>query len=276
SGDPADPAYSELFTRWFQFSAFCPMFRVHGTNHAKEMWRFDPGTQKILADYDRLRYHLLPYIYSVSWKVTHDDYTMMRGLCMDFRNDPKVYNVPDQYLLGPSLMVNPVTKPGVLTRRVYLPIGTSWTDFWTGKSYSGGQSIDAAAPLERMPLFVRAGSIIPYGPAMEYATEKTDPIELRVYRGADGAFTLYEDEGDNYNYEKGVFSTIPILWNEAQGTLTIGRRRGDYPGMLKERTFHVVWVGPGHGTGIQSTEKGDVIVHYSGKALTVSATRAAQ
>ncbi len=270
-GDPADPAYAELFTRWFQFSAFCPMFRVHGDGPPKEMWRFDSPTQKILTDYDRLRYHLLPYIYSVSWRVSNEGYSMMRGLVMDFRQDANVYRIADQYMFGPALMAAPVIQPGVASRSVYLPAGTRWTDFWTGKVYDGGQRTDAPSPIATMPLFVRAGSIIPYGPSVEYAMEKSDPIELRVYRGDDGAFTLYEDEGDNYNYEKGAHATIPIQWSESTQTLTIGERHGSYAGMPKEHTFRIVWVSPDHGTGIELTEKADIVVHYQGKAVTVPA-----
>lgn len=265
-GDPAKPAYTELFTRWFQFSSFCPMFRVHGTDKPKEIWRFDDATQKILIAYDQLRYHLLPYIYSVSWKVTSDGYTMMRPLVMDFRGDANVFNIPDQYLFGPALMVSPVTKPGATTRAVYLPTGTGWVDFWTGENYSGGQTIEAAAPIETLPLFVRAGSILPYGPAIEYAMETNDPVELRIYRGADGAFALYEDEGDNYNYEKGKCAIIPITWNESSHTLKIGKRVGKFPGMLKERTFRIVWVSSGHGTGVASTSMPDLVVTYNGSA----------
>ena len=158
-----------------------------------------------------------------------------------------------------------------MTREVYLPANANWFDFWTGKNYSGGQKIDAAAPIETEPLFVRAGSIIPYGPQIEYATQTNDPIELRVYRGADGKFTLYEDEGDNYNYEKGKFATIPISWNEATQTLEIGKRVGNFRGMLKARTFRIVWVSENHGAGISSTETPDTIVHYNGDAVKISA-----
>jgi alpha-D-xyloside xylohydrolase len=270
-GDPKDPKYAELFTRWFQFGAFCPMFRVHGTNHPKEMWRFDTNTESVLIDYDQLRYHLLPYVYSVSWMVTGKGYTMMRPLVMDFRQDTNVYEIKDQYMFGPSLMVCPVTQSRATSRPVYLPAGTGWVDFWTGKSYAGSQTVTAAAPIQTLPLFVRAGSIIPYGPAIEYAMETNNPIELRVYRGADGSFTLYEDEGDNYNYEKGKYATIPISWTEADRKLTIGKRQGKFPGMLKERTFHIVWVSPDHGTGIPSVESADAVVHYNGNTLQVSA-----
>jgi alpha-D-xyloside xylohydrolase len=196
---------------------------------------------------------------------------MMRPLVMDFRTDTNVFNIPDQFLFGPALMACPVTKSGATSRSVYVPAGTAWTDFWTGKIYSGGQTIEAASPIETMPLFVRAGSIIPYGPAIEYASQSADPIELRVYRGVDGAFTLYEDEGDNYNYEKGACATIPIQWNEAKQTLTIGKRQGKFPGMLKQRTFRVVWVSPGHGAGISATTTTDAVVKYDGTALNVRA-----
>ena len=269
-GDPADPQYAELFTRWFQFSAFCPMFRVHGTGQPKEMWRFDAHAENILICYDQLRYHLMPYIYSVAWRVTHEGYTMMRGLVMDFRDDAGVYDISDQYMFGPALMVCPVVRPGATHRRVYLPADTSWTDFWTGETCQGGQTIEAAAPIEEMPLFVRAGSILPYGPAIQYAMERDDPMELRVYGGANGEFTLYEDEGDNYDYENGEYATVPISWNETTQTLTIGQRQGSFPGLLKERTFRVVWVSPGHGTGMMSSARVNAIVRYVGQAVKIS------
>jgi alpha-D-xyloside xylohydrolase len=269
-GDPKEAGYRELFTRWFQFSAFCPMFRVHGSGKPKEIWRFDDPTQKILISYDELRYHLLPYIYSVSSKVTHEGYTLMRGLVMDFRKDRQVYDISDQYMFGPSIMVSPVTKPRAAVRSVYLPEGTSWIDFWTGKTYKGGQTIQVASPIAVMPLFIRAGSIIPYGPSIQYAMEKSEPIELHIYGGANGSFTLYEDEGDNYNYEKRIYATIPIFYNESKHILTIGKRQGSFPGMLKERTFHVVWIRPGHGTGIPMTERPDIMIRYNGSPVTVS------
>jgi alpha-D-xyloside xylohydrolase len=269
-GDPADAKYAELFTRWFQFGTFCPMFRVHGTGAGKEMWRFDEATQKILLDYDQLRYHLLPYIYSVAWQVTRNDYTMMRPLVMDFQHDAKVYNIADQYMFGPAIMVNPVIIAGAASRKVYLPEGSLWYDFWTGQSHAGGQTIDATAPIETMPLFVRAGSIIPYGPAVQYANEKpADPIELRIYPGADGEFTLYEDEGDNYNYEQGDYATISIRWDDQKRQLTIGDRKGKFPGMVKKCTFRIVWVSSNHGTGIAPTKTADMEVSYNGNAVKI-------
>jgi alpha-D-xyloside xylohydrolase len=194
---------------------------------------------------------------------------MMRPLVMDFHADSKVFNIADQYLFGPSLMACPVVQPGVGSRSVYLPASTAWTDFWTGKTYAGGQKIGATAPIQTMPIFVKAGAILPYGPAVQYAAAKADPIELRVYRGADGDFTLYEDEGDNYNYEHGAFATIPISWNEKKQVLTIGERHGEFPGILRERTFRVVWVSTDHGGGIAPVEKADSEVRYTGAALRV-------
>lgn len=271
---PKDPKFVELFTRWFQFGSFCPMFRVHGTDDPKEVWRFDEPTQAILKDFINLRYHLIPYVYSISWMVTDGGYTMMRPLVMDFPNDEKARKVPDQFLFGPSLMVCPVTAPsdpnhsGLQGRPVTLPSGTKWVDFWTGETLGGGE-IQVPTPIGTLPLYVRAGSILPYGPDVQYAMEKSDPIELRVYPGADGDFTLYEDQGDGYAYEKGARATIPMHWDDAKRTLTIGARQGGYPGMPSGHTFRVVFVSPKHGAGIPPTEHPDQVVSYVGKAATV-------
>lgn len=271
-GQSADKKYQELFTRWFQFGAFCPMFRVHGTVAPKELWRWDEPTQKIWKDYVNLRYRLLPYIYSTSWQVTHNAGTMMRPLMMDFPDDPQALDVGNQYLFGPAIMVCPVTQPGVTNWSVYLPGPGDWYDFWTGDREAGGRHSDASAPIQTMPLFVWAGAILPMGPVVQYSGERPGaPLEIRVYRGADGAFTLYDDEGDNYNYEKGKYSTIPLEWNDAAETLTIGARQGKFSGMVKDRTFKVVFVGDGHGNGIAETESADQIVHYTGRAITVQA-----
>jgi alpha-D-xyloside xylohydrolase len=274
NGDPSNPQYGELFSRWFQFSAFCPMFRVHGSyglRPGKEFYRFDEKTQGILRNYLDLRYRLLPYLYSVAWEVTSDGSTFMRPLVMDFPNDPQVVNIGDQYLFGPAIMVTPITSAGSTNQSLYLPAcGAPWYDFWTGATSPAGRRVEAAAPVETMPLFVKPGSIVPMGPFLQYSSEKpADPIELRVYRGANGKFTLYEDEGDNYDYEKGKHAIIPISWNDARHTLEIGKRSGEFPGMLKERTFNIVWVSANHGAGIPLTEKPDTIVHYSGKAVEV-------
>jgi alpha-D-xyloside xylohydrolase len=265
--------YADLLVRWFQFSTFCPVQRIHGYQSETEFWKF-PRALDTLVAYDRFRYRLLPYIYSVAWRVTHDGYTMMRALPMDFRNDPKVYDIGDQYMFGPAFLVNPVVQPKAVTRSVYLPAPAVWTNFWTGESSRGGRLADAFAPQEIIPLFVRAGSIIPMGPDLQYANEKpADPIELRIYRGADGNFTLYEDEGDSYRYEKGAHATIPIQWKDSSQTLTIGKRIGEFAGMLKERTFRIVWVSANHGIGIASTGQPDVVVQYKGDAAKISRSR---
>jgi alpha-D-xyloside xylohydrolase len=271
-GNPDDPAYRELYIRWFEYGAFCPIFRAHGTRttNQNEIWSYGPEAQTILTSYDRLRYRLMPYIYSLGWMTTDQSYTPMRPLAMDFRTDVRAQNVGDEYLFGPAILVSPVTEQGASVRHIYLP-KARWYDFWTGKFVDGGKAIDAAAPVERMPLFVRAGSIVPMGPDVQYAAEKpADPIELRVYAGADGHFTLYEDENDTYNYEKGAFATIAFAWDDAKKTLTIGDRKGSFPGMLTERTFHIVFVSDGHGAGIDSTAAADKTVKYSGQQITVT------
>ena len=270
-GNPDSPAYRELFLRWFEYGTFCPIFRVHGTRatNQNELWSYGAEAQEILTRYDTLRYRLMPYIYSLAWQVTHAGYTLMRPLVMDYREEVTARNIGDQFLFGPALMVSPVTDPGVDGRRVYLP-NTTWTNFWSGERFSGGKFIMAAAPLETLPLFVRAGSILPLGPAMEYSSqEPEDPIELRIYPGADADFTLYEDDGLTYDYEKGAYATIPIHWDDAQHALTIGARQGSLPDMLERRTFNIVWVGPGHGVGVSPSGTVDKTVSYNGTAVNV-------
>jgi alpha-D-xyloside xylohydrolase len=430
-GGSGNDMYRELFTRWYQFGAFCPIFRVHGTSTPREIWRFgEPGSwaYDTQLKFDNLRYRLMPYIYSLGWKVTHENYTIMRGLAFDFANDKNVYNIEDQYMFGPALLVNPVTqamyypwveedagniihsgnlltsdgKPGLTgqyyngmefnslittrtdsiinyrwgmdapmkgmtqdsfsvrwsgkiiapesgeytintitddgarvwinnkqiindwtdhapkinsgkikleagksynlkfeyfdykmgavaqlrwilpskkkvnkvtlpekTRKVYLPRPASWIDFWTGKKFSGGQTITAPAPIDIMPLYVKAGSIIPMGPFLQYAAEKPeDPIELRIYPGADGTFELYEDENDNYNYEKGKYTVIPFSWNDESKTLTIGDRQGEFDGMQKKRTFNIVLVNQTTGIGVDIS-KFSTSIQYNGKLTSI-------
>ncbi len=420
-----DPAYQELYARMFQLGAFSPIFRSHGSETPREMWEMGEFTEPILK-IDNLRYRLMPYIYSLAWMVTDKDYTIMRGLPMDFSADEKTHSIDDQFMFGPSMMVCPVTeymyhhppessiligpeyfkthdgKPGLLAkyyrdparnnsskeqidpdidfiwytgrpeyltdstyaatwqgklipkesgkhqfhlisydskriilnsdtlkivyssveqyttpvmleagkeydikvetenrstgaakmrlfwktpgifakeqiqenkekvREVYLPANTVWHDFWTGKTFDGRTTIKAGAPIDKIPLFIKAGSIIPMGPFLQYSTEKpADPIELRIYPGADGQFTLYEDENDNYNYEKGTYATITFVWNDAQKTLTISDRQGKFPGMLKERTFNVVLVKDNHGTGVETCTQPDRTTKYSGTTLKI-------
>jgi alpha-D-xyloside xylohydrolase len=420
-----DPAYQELYARMFQFGAFCPIFRSHGSETPREIWEMGEFVEPILK-IDKLRYRLMPYIYSLAWMVTNRDYTVMRGLPMDFPSDKHTYSIDDQFMFGPSMMVCPVTeymyhrppehtvlvgpeylrtndgKPGLLakyykdaarknlsevridpdidimwytgrpdyatdsmyairwegklipresgkhqfhlisydpkriilngdtlrmvytsveqytepveleadkqysfvletenrstgaarmrlfwktpsifakeqmqetrekTRSVYLPAQHGWYDFWTGDTVAGGREIKADAPIDKLPLFVKAGSIIPMGPFLQYSTEKpADPIELRIYPGADGRFALYEDENDNYNYEKGVYATIEFRWDDLLHQLTIAERKGLFPGMLKQRTINVVVVSKNHGAGIEIAEGFDKVVHYGGKEIKV-------
>lgn len=420
-----DPAYQELYARMFQFGAFSPIFRSHGSETPREIWEMGEFSDDLIQ-IDNLRYRLLPYIYSLSWKVTSENYTIMRGLPMDFSFDEKTLSIGDQYMFGPSIMVCPVTeymyhtppqasvpvgaeffkvndstaglnaryykdanrttlsrettdsnidfiwytgRPDYLTdstyavtwkgklipketgkhqfhlisydpkriilngdtlpmaytsveqytkpielvagkeydftletenrstgaakmrlfwktpsifakeqmtvqkekvREVYLPANTKWYDFWTGEKFEGGKTIITDAPMEKIPLFVKAGSIVPMGPFLQYSTEKpADPLELRIYPGANGSFTLYEDENDNYNYEKGMYATIEFKWDDAKKMLTIGQRKGKFPGMLKNRTINVVLVSKDHGTGIDISKKFDKVVKYYGKRITV-------
>jgi len=271
SGDPNDPTYRELFIRWFQFGTFNPILRVHGTRstNQNELWSYGPEAQKILTIYDRLRYRLLPYTYSLAWKTTSQAYTPMRGLVMDFRTDARAANVGDEFMYGPAFLVKPVTEPAASMTSLYLP-SAKWYDFWSGAQSEGGRRSEVPSPLDRLPLYIRAGSIVPMGPEMQWSNEKpADPIELRIYRGADGDFTLYEDENDNYNYEKGAYATIPFHWDDAHQVLTIGDRQGTFPGMLTERTFQIVFVGENHGIGIEAASP-DKVVRYSGKQVTVT------
>jgi alpha-D-xyloside xylohydrolase len=420
-----DPAYQELYTRMFQFGTFSPVFRSHGSETPREIWEMGEFVP-VLIQFDHLRYRLMPYIYSLAWKITHDGYTMMRGLPMDFPHDRDTYSIGDQYMFGPALMVCPVTrfmkyrppessilvgsqffrtaegKPGLKAsyytdagyrhlslekidpdvdiiwytgrpsyvtdstyairwegtlippetgpyqfhikcfdsyrikidgrelnlvyrstegytemtnlnagqsyslavevenrstgaarmrlfwktpaifarekselkaekvRSVYLPKDTEWINFWTGQRLKGGQNISADAPIEICPLFVRAGALVPMGPFIQYASEKpADPLELRIYSGADGSFILYEDENDNYHYEQGIYTTIAFQWDDAEKTLTIGSREGNFPGMLTERAFRIVLVRENHGTGIAAESIPDRVIRYDGKRKVV-------
>lgn len=418
-----DPAYQELYTRMFQFGAFCPIFRSHGSETPREIWEFGEFTP-ILIKFDNLRYRLLPYIYSMAWLITSKDYTIMRALAMDFSHDKNTYNISDQYMFGNSIMVCPVTefmkyrppepsipvaskhfrtkkgkkgldakyfsdpdfknltltkidtsisiywytgRPNYVTdssysiiwegkliptetgkhqfhlksfdkkkifingkelkmiytsteqyteiidleknkeydfkltvsnnssgaarmllywktpsifakektpvnkkfeRVVYLPAGCKWYDFWTGQVIEGGRNIIAQAPLDIIPLYIKAGSIIPMGPFIQYSTEKNDPIEIRIYKGDDGYFLLYEDENDGYNYEKGIYSTIEFKWNDKENILEISDRKRSFPGMLQKRTFNIVIVDQKKGTGIEYTNP-DKVVNYNGKKISI-------
>jgi alpha-D-xyloside xylohydrolase len=287
-----DADYRELYARWMQFGAFCPMMRSHGTDAPREIYQFGKRGDKVFNAIEKainLRYVLLPYIYSTSWEVTANQSTMMRALMMDFAEDRQALDINDEYMFGKSLLVCPVTKPMysrvsihgedttrvedfslVKNEEVYLPHGTDWFDFWTGEKYSGGQTLNKEAPIDVIPLYVKAGSILPIGHKVQYATEKKwDNLEIRVYEGADGNFTLYEDENDNYNYEKGVYSTITFRWDDAKNVLTIDDRKGSFPGMLTERKFDIAKVSVGGGTGTETVKTYDKVVTYKGKRVVV-------
>ena len=276
---PKNPQFQELYVRWMQYGLFCPVFRSHGADAPREIWQFGQKGEPVYDAIEkqiRLRYRLIPYIYSTAWQVTSNNDSYMRPLFADFSSDKKVWEITDELMFGRSILACPIVDPqyteekiirsnemtgwdrnevkseGVKSEKLdwtatktavkYLPKGVLWYDFWTNQTYKGGQNVTLQTSLDRVPMFVRAGSILPLGPEMQYVGEKAwDNLEIRVYPGADGSFVLYEDEGDSYNYEKGVYSTIPFRWNNAKKTLTIGARKGNFPGMLTSRTFTVVW-----------------------------------
>ncbi len=284
-------AYHELYTRWFQYSTFTPMLRSHGSGVKKEIynlgkkgdWVYDTEEQ-----YINLRYALLPYIYSTAWEVTNQSGSFLRALFMDFNNDKNVPEISDQYMFGKAFLVAPVTEPmyvfsekekwespyedfsTIKTKKVYLPEGSKWIDFWTGETLNGGQTIEKEVPIDIIPLYVRTGSIIPFGPKVQYSTEKKwDNLEIRIYPGADGEFTLYEDENDNYNYEKGLYSTISFKWDNENQMLTIGKRKGKFPGMLKSRKFNIVIVDMNNGKGSKQSTQFTKTISYNGKSQTI-------
>jgi alpha-D-xyloside xylohydrolase len=288
----ADPNYRELYVRWIQFGALCPMMRSHGTDAPREIYQFGKKGETIYDAIEksiRLRYALLPYIYSSSWDVTAHHSTMMRALMMDFATDRNALDLNDEYMFGKSLLVCPVTQPlyvdtvvsgkdtttianfsRVKSAAHYLPAGVTWYDFWSGEMLAGAQTVRTSAPIDVIPLYVKAGSILPIGPTVQYATEKKwDDLEIRVYPGADGTSRLYDDENDNYNYEKGAYATIDFSWDDAKQVLTISDRMGSYPGMSAERTFRIVKVAPHKGVGMESVSTFDAVVKYSGRKLEI-------
>jgi len=292
-----NPSFQELYVRWLQFGAFTPMMRSHGTDVPREIYNFGKKGEPIydaIAKAINLRYSLLPYIYSTAWTVTNSQSTIMRALVMDFK-DKKVVDMNNEYMFGKSILVAPIvnaqytpettvksnTETGwdkkdtnnenkssdvtftqTKSSKVYLPEGPFWYDFWTNEKIKGGQEIVKATSIDEIPLYIKSGSIIPFGPQVQYATEKKwDSLEIRVYPGANGVFTLYEDENDNYNYEKGAYSTITFTWIDSKNTLTINDRKGLFPGMLKTRKFNIVVVA--------ADKKNDKSVTYSGKKVSL-------
>lgn len=260
-----DPEYRELYARWLQFGAFNPMMRSHGADAPREIYQFGKKGDEVydaIEKFIHLRYSLLPYIYSTSWQVSANQSSMMRALVMDFSSDQKTHDINNQFMFGQAILVAPVTDPmyfkevvnkgdtsnvedfsKIKSQEVYLPAGADWYDFWTNEKAAGGQTVSKETPIDVIPLFVKSGSIIPFGPAVQYAEEKDwSTLEIRVYAGDDGTFSFYEDENDNYNYEKGAYSLIDFEWNDGERKLVIGKRKGTFNGMLKSRSFKVVLI----------------------------------
>ncbi|MFL6759424.1 TIM-barrel domain-containing protein [Sphingomonas sp.] len=262
--------WRELNTRWFQFGAFSPIFRSHGENIHREIFEMSPEgspTYRSMVWYDKLRYRLMPYTYTLGADTYFKDGTIMRGLVLDFAGDKRSWNIGDEYMFGPAFLVAPVTDYKARSRKVYLPAGASWVDFYTGSKIAGGRMIDAAAPYERMPLFVRAGSIVPTGPAIQFTGNDThSPLTVNVYTGADGGFSLYEDDDVSRQYLHGQYSRIPFAWNERRKTLTIGPRQGSYRGMAGTRVIKVRWVRPGTPLNLDAS---DATITYTGAPITV-------
>ena len=293
---PRNPQYQELYVRWMQYGLFCPVFRSHGTEAPREIWNFGKKGEPVydaIASTINLRYRFLPYLYSTAWQATSGNGSYLRPLFSDFADDKNTWETVDEFMFGTAILAAPILNPQFTEEKIvrtdpmsgwdeqasrsmvrqvdadwsephqvtkYLPKGTLWYDFWTGEQLRGGRNITFATVLDRVPMFVRAGSILPLGPEMQYVGEKSwQQLELRVYPGADGTFTLYEDEGDNYNYERGVYTTIDFQWSDKTRTLTIGERKGEYPGMLTNRQFTVV-----------TPDGQSKTVDYTGRRITVS------
>lgn len=287
-GGNKNQAYRELYTRWTQFGAFLGMMRSHGTSTQREIflfgergsWAFD-AQEKFIS----LRYRLLPYIYSTAWEITQNDASLMRPLFADFAQDKHTHNLCTEFLFGKSILVAPVLEPQYTTgkgidvkadfshtksMKVYLPAGCDWYDFWTNEKVTGGKTVDKETPIDIMPIYIKAGSILPFGPKVQYAKEKKDaPVEIRIYPGKNATFTLYEDEGDNYNYEKGDYSTIDFKWNDSTSTLSIGKRNGSFKGMLKTRKFNIILASPKAGFGMEENSPYLQTVNYNGKKISV-------
>jgi alpha-D-xyloside xylohydrolase len=293
---PRNPQFQELYVRWMQYGLFCPVFRSHGADAPREIWQFGKKGEPVYDAIEkmiRLRYRLIPYLYSTAWQVTSANDSYMRPLFSDFAADKKVWDMTDEFMFGHSILASPIVKAQYTEEKVirtdamtgwnrqevqgqkedgnrinwlekktattYLPKGALWYDFWTGKRYKGGQSVTVETTLHQVPMFVRAGSILPLGPEMQYVGEKKwDHLELHIYPGADGTFTLYEDEGDGYRYEEGIYTTITFHWNDKARKLTIGQRKGQYPGMLQHRKFTIIW-----------PDGSSQVVAYDGNEITI-------
>src|SRR5574344_2001122 len=306
---PKNPQFQELYVRWMQYGLFCPVFRSHGADAPREIWQFGKKGEPVYDAIEkqiRLRYRLIPYLYSTAWQVTSNNGSYMRPLFADFASDKKVWNMTDEVMFGRSILAAPIVDPQYTEEKIvrtnemtgwdrndvkgqkeegrgvdwsatktamkYLPKGAVWYDFWTNQTYKGGQTLTLQTTLDRVPMFVRAGSILPLGPEMQYVGEKPwNNLEIRVYPGANGSYTLYEDEGDTYNYEKGAYSTITFHWNDTAKTLTIADRKGSFKGMMKNRNFRIVIVNNKTVSGDMTPVNFDFNIKYEGKAISVHA-----
>ncbi|MBA7518661.1 Alpha-xylosidase BoGH31A [subsurface metagenome] len=265
--------WRELNTRWYQFGAFCPLFRAHGQYPFREVFNIAPedhSAYRSMLYYNKLRYRLMPYIYTIAGNSYHEDYTLMRALMMDFGDDKNVLGIGDQYMFGPAVMVCPVYKYKAREREVYLPEGSGWYDFYTGEYYTGGQTIVVRAPYERIPLFVKEGAIIPVGPEIEYtAQDNAKEFKLFIYKGRSNQFALYEDEQVNYNYEKGAYSVIPFEYNDENKSLKIGERTGTFEGISQVRTIGIVAIDQHSNSGFDPDAEPLMTVEYNGKEQTI-------
>ncbi len=259
--------YPEMYVRWFQYGVFCPTFRAHGTRSANEVWSYGEQAEEILVDYLELRYALMPYIYSAAWAATAHNTPIMRGLFLDFMDDDKIVDIKDQYLFGKSIMVAPVVAPGQSKRAVYLPEGCDWYDLWTNKRTAGGKTITAKSPIETIPLYVRAGSILPKANGLKRANEVVEQMDLLVYPGADAEYVHYEDAGEGYDYEEGACATIRMTWDDEAQTLTLHAREGEYEGMPEQLTFNVVLVDSKTESYAESIERGIEVVYVGEKKV---------
>ncbi|MGB8029917.1 MAG: glycoside hydrolase family 31 protein [Terracidiphilus sp.] len=267
-------AYHELLIRWLEFGTFCPIFRIHGYQSKTEMWNYGPEVEKILAQYDELRYRLMPYIYSTAWGVTSHGETVMQALPFVYPNELALRDVDDEFLFGNSLLISPVTRPNATSRSVVLPAGNNWVDFWSGRIYHGGETIVADAPLDQIPILVKEGSIVPMGPVVQSTAEAEDPLEIRVFGGNEADFLLYEDTGDSYAYEHGARATIHLHWDDRRNMLSIGDRAGAFQGMPNKQTFRIVLVKEEHGIGFGSESAPDRTVTYAGHRMAIAFSKA--
>ena len=263
AGQYKDEKYHEILTRWFQWAVFNPIFRMHGYQTETEPWKYGEKVENNMRSMMNLRYQLLPYIYSEAWQITKNNSTLMRPLIMDFNDDATAVSQAYQYMFGKAFLIAPVTAPNVTNWNVYLPKQYDWYDFWTGKRFEGGQSVSTPVTLDKIPLFVKEGSIVPIGKVIQNTQVKQDELEIRVYTGKDASFTYYNDEGDNYNYEKGKYIEIPIIWNEKKQSLTIRKQIGSYKNQTSVYTMNIVWIS---GNQNNSSSK---IIKYTGKEIVI-------